>query len=117
MLWYVALFQGLYYGLTGLWPLFNLRTFMKVTGPKTDQWLVRCVGILITLSAAAILYSIRSPAIPSEIKLLAVGEAAALGILETYYVLRRVISPIYLADAVLQTTLIFAWLKFDSVFY
>jgi hypothetical protein len=28
--------QGLYYGMTGRWPLLSLGTFERVTGPKTD---------------------------------------------------------------------------------
>ncbi len=36
--------QGLYYTVSGLWPLISLRTFTLVTGPKVDLWLVKTVG-------------------------------------------------------------------------
>jgi hypothetical protein len=49
--------QGVYYALTGLWPLVSIRTFKAVTGEKTDNlptgfdsdhWLVMTVSVLIT---------------------------------------------------------------------
>jgi len=35
--------QGLYWLVTGLWGLIDVHSFMKVTGPKTDIWLVKTV--------------------------------------------------------------------------
>src|SRR4051812_49609509 len=49
--------QGLYYLVTGVWPLVSIETFQMVTGPKTDHlvtgretdhWLVMTVGVLVT---------------------------------------------------------------------
>jgi len=34
---YLCLIQGVYYLLTGLWPLVSIETFQMVTGPKTDH--------------------------------------------------------------------------------
>jgi hypothetical protein len=51
----VALAQGAYYLLTGVWPLLSLRTFELVTGPKTDDWLVRTVGVLVLAVVLAVL--------------------------------------------------------------
>ena len=39
--------QGAYFLITGLWPLFSLKTFYAVTGPKRDGWLVQTVGAMI----------------------------------------------------------------------
>jgi hypothetical protein len=39
--------QGVYYLLTGVWPLPSIGSFQRVTGPKTDLWLVRTVGVLV----------------------------------------------------------------------
>jgi hypothetical protein len=36
--------------MTGLWPLVSIGTFQQVTGPKTDLWLVKTVGVLIAVS-------------------------------------------------------------------
>jgi hypothetical protein len=41
--------QGAYYLLTGVWPLVSIGSFQRVTGPKTDLWLVKTVGLLISV--------------------------------------------------------------------
>lgn len=43
----LAFLQGTYYLLTGVWPFASMGTFLAVTGPKTDLWLVRTVGALV----------------------------------------------------------------------
>ena len=45
----ILTFQSAYYILTGLWPLVHFASFELVTGPKTDDWLVRMVGLLVVL--------------------------------------------------------------------
>mgnify|MGYP003293179536 CR=1 FL=1 len=44
--------QGGFYVLSGVWPLVSMRTFELVTGPKTDDWLVRMVGLLAAVIGA-----------------------------------------------------------------
>src|SRR5438874_8318552 len=44
-----ALAQGAYYVVSGVWPLLNMDSFEMVTGPKMDRWLVRTVGLLISV--------------------------------------------------------------------
>ena len=39
--------EGVYFFLTGVWPVVHLPSFIAVTGPKRDLWLVRTVGLLI----------------------------------------------------------------------
>src|SRR5947208_2053294 len=46
---WIALIQAVYFLFTGLWPILHIRSFMKVTGPKQDLWLVRTVGVLVTV--------------------------------------------------------------------
>jgi hypothetical protein len=36
--------QAMFYVITGLWPLVSLGSFERVTGPKTDDWLVHIVN-------------------------------------------------------------------------
>jgi hypothetical protein len=88
----------------------SIRTFMAVTGPKTDLWLVKTVAVLVTVTGAVILSAAFREQIDLEILLLAVGSAAALTAIDVIYVARRVIAPIYLADAVLEIVLIAGWL-------
>jgi hypothetical protein len=106
----VALTQGVYFVATGVWPLVSIRTFMRVTGPKTDLWLVKTVGILVTVVGATILCAAFREQIDLEILVLAVGSAAALTAIDVIYVAKRVIAPIYLADAVLEIAFIAWWL-------
>ena len=48
----LALAQGAYYLLTGVWPLVSIGTFQRLTGPKADRWLVKTVGVLVGALAA-----------------------------------------------------------------
>lgn len=106
----IALLQGIYYLPTGIWPLLSLRTFMAVTGPKVDGWLVKAVGALITvIGGVLVLAGWRQRATP-EIKLLGIGSAAGLAAIDVVYVARRRISPIYLLDALAEVLLVAAWL-------
>jgi hypothetical protein len=51
----VALIQGTYFFMTGVWPLVSIDTFQRVTGPKVDLWLVNTVGVLVAVIGAALI--------------------------------------------------------------
>lgn len=94
---------GFYYVMTGLWPVVHIRSFQMITGPKVDKWLVKMVGLLAFCSGVVFLYSsIGSAIIPAEIVLLAVLNILAFMMIDIWYILRKIISPIYLVDAVIQ---------------
>lgn len=106
----VALMQGINYFVTGLWPLGSIGTFQQVTGPKTDLWLVKTIGMLIAvIGAALILAGVTGEVTPSVI-LLAVARAAGLAGVDELYVSKRVIARIYLLDALVELVLIVWWL-------
>lgn len=105
----VAVAQGGFYVLTGLWPLVSLKTFEKVTGPKGDHWLVKTVGVLVTVAGTALLLAGVRRRVGAEAVVLAVGSAAGLSAIDLTYVLRRRVSPIYILDAVTEIGLIGAW--------
>ena len=109
LLIWVAVGQGAFYVATGVWPLFSMRTFMAVTGPKVDQWLVKTVGLLVGVTGAVLLLAVWLDRFTPEVALLAVGNAAALTTIDIYYVAVRRIAPIYLADAAVEALLIAAW--------
>ena len=94
--------QGAYYVLTGAWPLVSMRAFEAVTGPKTDDWLVRMVGLLAALIGGVLLAALRSGRVTREILLLAGGAAACFGAIDLWYGLGGRISPVYVADGVLE---------------
>ena len=106
----VILIQGLYFFVTGVWPLVSIGTFQKVTGPKTDLWLVKTVGVIVAIIGAALaLASLRGDRAPSII-LLGMGSAVGLAAIDVIYVSKRVISPIYLLDALVELILMGWWL-------
>lgn len=105
----VSLVQTLYFLMTGIWPLVDIYTFQLVTGPKTDLWLVRTVGVLITVIAVVLLIATLRRQITLEIRLLAIGSAAGLAGIDIIYVSLGRISPIYLLDAFIELILIVWW--------
>lgn len=105
----VAVAQGAYYVATGVWPFVSMRSFLKVTGPKTDLWLVRTVGALVGVVGGALLMAGLHRRVTPEIRLLGAGSAAALGAIEGHYSVRGRIPPVYLADAVAEGALVAAW--------
>ncbi len=107
----LAVAQGLYYTVTGLWPLLSMGTFKAVTGPKQDRWLVRTVAVLVTVVGAATgLAGLRRRRTP-EIALMAGGSAAGLGAIDAWYGGRGRISRLYLLDAAAEAALVGAWLR------
>jgi hypothetical protein len=106
----VAFVQAGYFLVTGIWPLISIRTFMGVTGPKTDVWLVKTVGLLVGVVGAVIGLAAWRGRMTTEIILLAIACAAALTAIDVVYVAKRVIARIYLADVVAEVILIAAWI-------
>jgi hypothetical protein len=106
----VAFIQGIYFFLAGIWPIISIGTFQLVTGPKTDLWLVKTVGIILAIIGVVLIFAQINTEINSSIILLAIGSALSLAIVEFVYVSKRVISAIYLADALIELILIAWWL-------
>ncbi len=51
--------QGAYYLLTGVWPLINMDSFERITGVKTDKWLVKTVGVLVAAIDGSLMVAAR----------------------------------------------------------
>src|SRR4051794_20158365 len=106
---YLSLAQGVYFLLTGVWPLLSMRSFEAVTGPKVDDWLVKTVGVLVAvIGGVLVLAGVRGQA-PVEVIALAVGSALGLTGIDAWYVAGKVIPPIYLGDAVAELGLVAGW--------
>jgi hypothetical protein len=101
-----VLTQGVYYVATGMWPLVNMRSFERVTGPKIDKWLVKTVGVLVTSIGGALLVAATRRRISPEARVLAAGSAVGLAAIDVYYVAKRRIAPVYLLDAVTELALL-----------
>lgn len=111
--------QGVYFLLTGLWPLVSIESFQWVTGPKSDHlptgsesdhWLVNTVAVLVIAVALALLTAAWRGEIALEVAVLAAASAVGLLMIDVVYVGRGVIAPVYLVDAGLEVILLACWL-------
>jgi hypothetical protein len=115
-------FQGLYFLVTGAWPLLSVRTFKWVTGEKgktdnlqtaldADHWLLMTVSVLITsIGITLVLAAVRKTQ-AVELAVLAIAAAAGLTSIDVIYTTRGIILPIYLLDAAIEIPLILAWIS------
>ncbi len=86
--------QGLLYLTTGLWPILAPRSFQRVTGPKTDVWLVKTMGALLAADGWHLLRERRA--------VHGLSRALVLGGADFTYGLRGRISRVYLVDGVVE---------------
>ena len=105
----LAALQGAYFALTGAWALVHIESFMLVTGPKTDVWLVKTVGILVLAIGIALLVAAARERVSLEVAILAIGTAAGLAAIDIVYATTDVIRDVYLLDAAAEALLILAW--------
>ena len=87
-----------------------MRSFLMVTGPKTDLWLVKTVGSLIAVIGAALVAEGAGGSVSNGVVLLGATSAAALGAIDINYVSRGVISKVYLLDAAVEAVIVLLWL-------
>ncbi|CAN5845967.1 hypothetical protein BH24CHL3_BH24CHL3_11280 [soil metagenome] len=95
--------------ITGVWPVFGIESFQKVSGRKTDIWLVKTVTLLILVIGAVIASAGLRRRITPEIVALAIGSSVALTTIDVVYVSQRRISPVYLLDGLANLILIGGW--------
>ncbi|MDQ6708282.1 MAG: hypothetical protein M3Z85_20175 [Acidobacteriota bacterium] len=106
----IALGQGFFYVVSGLWPVFDRESFERVTGPKTDFWLVKTVGLLLTTAGGALIAAGLRRSVPPELKMVGAGSAASLSGIGFYYGTKGRISRIYLVDAMVQGGIAGLWI-------
>lgn len=100
------LVQGIYFVVTGIWPLLNMASFITATGPKQDTWLVEMVGLLSTsIGLTYIVASLRRRELPV---LLGYLVSFSFLVMDLIYVMSGEIDQIYLVDAGIQTAFIIA---------
>lgn len=105
----VAIIQGGYFVVTGLWPIFHMRSFEAISGRKKEKWLVKAMGAMIACVGGAVLRDGLERRADERTCRLAVSSSAALGAVDVIYVLKNRISPVYLLDAVVELKLIGLW--------
>jgi hypothetical protein len=106
----IALVQAIYFGVTGIWPIVHMRSFMAITGPKSDIWLVKTVAVLIIAISIPLGASALHRNVTIDLLLLAIGSSLGLTAIDVIYVARKTIAKIYLLDALAEVILIVAWL-------
>jgi hypothetical protein len=97
-----------------VWPLVHISSFIVVTGPKTDIWLVKAVGALL-IPVSACLFMFRFiPTLDKRPAVVLGGlcSIAFIGI-DFYYALTDVISDVYLLDGFIQVGLLIGWIFFS----
>src|SRR5690606_31236180 len=100
----VFLIQGVYFVVTGIWPLLNMASFIMATGPKQDTWLVEMVGLLsAAVGLTFIVSSLRRQPLPV---LLGYTVSASFLLMDIIYVANGQIDRIYLLDAAIQAAFI-----------
>ena len=110
LLKYLIIVQAVYILLTALWPIIDIRSFMAVTGYKTDIWLVKTVGALLIPVALTLVMYLYIPTDRRPALMLGSGTAAAFICIDFYYALTDVIPDIYLADGLAEILFLACWL-------
>lgn len=108
----VAGIQGVYYLLTGVWPLLHIDSFLAVTGPKEDLWLVQTVGVLVAVIGVALVVAALVEELHLTPRILGLGAAAGFIGVDVVFYLKGAIGAVYLLDALAQTVLLVAWIVF-----
>ena len=103
------LIQGIYTLLTALWGLIDIKSFMAVSGPKTDIWLVKTVSVALICIALSLLTNLKSESNLAPKITLALTSALGLCFIDFYYSLNGVIWKTYQVDGVIQILFIIIW--------
>ncbi len=98
--------QAVFYVITGLWSLVSRSLFERVTGPKTDYWLVRMVGLLAVVIGAALTAAVYRDDLGAPTLILALGSALSFAFIDVRYAIPRRISRIYLLDAAFELAVV-----------
>jgi hypothetical protein len=72
---------------------------------------VKTVGALVAVNGCTLALASRRRQLAPEIVLVAAGSAAALAAIDTVYVAKRRISPVYLLDALAEIALVAGWAR------
>jgi uncharacterized membrane protein len=82
---------------------------MAITGYKTDQWLVKTVGLLILAISVYMLLHLVRPGKVLPLAGMMLVCTAGLAIIDFYYSSQGIISRVYMVDGILQVLFFIAW--------
>lgn len=108
--------QCCYYFITGIWPLADMHTFETVTGPKTDDWIVKAFGAQILAVSIFLILAIYRNRLRTA-GIIGILTASAIGIIETVFALKGSIHSVYLVDALIELMFISGTLSGIAIFH
>jgi hypothetical protein len=103
----VAVAQGIFYLIWGLWPVLRLPSFESATG--ADDRRLHALGALVALVGGLLVFSARRGRPSVEAVVLGAGFALCLACVDLEFVFRGVVSFVYLLDAVIEAAFVIAW--------
>ncbi|WP_026464710.1 hypothetical protein [Adhaeribacter aquaticus] len=101
--------QGIYFFITGVWPILHITSFLLVTGPKTDIWLVKTFGLIVAIIGLSLLVAALKKEFSASVYTLGVGGAFSLMVADIYYATNDVIPDVYLLDAAAEGVILLGW--------
>ena len=104
--------HGIYFALPSIWPLVHMPSFLAVTGPKTDLWLVQTVAVLLLIISLVFITAALTGEYQPYLGVLAVGSTAGMAFVDIYFATNNVIWDTYLLDAGGELLLLVAWIYF-----
>ena len=110
----ISMAQGIYFFITGVWPLLHIESFIRISGHKYDIWLVETVGIVLAVVGIALFSAGFNRRVNEETFLLATLCSAGLACVDIYYASIDRILNVYLLDAGVEIILIILWFIFYS---
>jgi len=99
--------QAGYYVATGALPLISMPAFERITGPKTDDWLVRTIGGL-AVGLGAVLA--RDASTGRTDPIVGLAGAVPFGLSSLWYGGTGRVSRVYLLDGLVEVAFAAAWL-------
>jgi hypothetical protein len=102
--------QGAFYLATGVWPVLHLESFMAVTGPKHDLWLVQSFGLVLFSVGGVLLHAAWRRCVDAGLAWVGLVLAVTLLGIDILFVTRGDISRVYLLDGAAELMLALAWI-------
>ena len=102
--------QGVFYVLTGLWPIVHRKSFEKVMGRKSEGSLAQTMGGMIAAVGAALIVGSLDDRPSRSLKWLGMGSAIALGLADLVFATRGKTSRVYFADAAAEGAALAGWM-------
>lgn len=105
----IAAAQAAYLLVGGLWPLSHMASFVAVTGPKADLWLVRTVAGLLVVIGGTLAGQVVVGGVPRTAWNIAAGASLVLGLVSIVSAAAGRIWPVYFLDGAIHLGLVLAW--------